>query len=179
MSKQVLILCGSPRENGNSDRLADAFGEGATAAGHQVRKVRVADLKIGGCRACKHCFDKPGKCVQDDDMISVLKAFREAHVVVFASPVYWFGVTAQLKAAIDRTYSQIPLSNANKKAVVLMTCEDADYHVADPALKMFRMMFDYSGWEEAGSIVVPGTDEAGAIAGRTELDRARELGERV
>jgi multimeric flavodoxin WrbA len=102
MRSHILILSGSPRKNGNTERLVTSFADGAIAAGKTVRSIRVADLKIGGCHGCEHCFSHGGVCVQTDDMPPILDGLRKADALVLTSPVYYFGVTAQLKPVIDR-----------------------------------------------------------------------------
>ena len=90
----IVLLSGSPRKGGNTDRLAAAFIEGAESAGKSVTLFRVADMKIGGCLGCGHCFEEKGVCVQKDDMVGILNALGKADTIVLASPVYYFSVTA-------------------------------------------------------------------------------------
>jgi multimeric flavodoxin WrbA len=89
MSENIVLLSGSPRKGGNTDRLAVAFIEGAESAGKKVTLFRVADMTIGGCLGCDHCFKEKGVCVQNDDMIMILNALRKADAIVFASPIYF------------------------------------------------------------------------------------------
>ena len=102
--KRILILSSSPRKRGNSQLLCEQFQKGAEAAGHQTDLVRLADKRIGFCRACDGCMRNGGTCVLQDDMAQVLRQFQEADVVVLATPVYFYGISAQMKAFIDRTY---------------------------------------------------------------------------
>ena len=102
MSKQVLILAGSPRKGGNSDLLCDEFARGAREAGHTVEKIYVQDQRIGPCRACYGCRGT-GACVQKDDMAAILEKMVEADVLVLATPVYFYSMDGQLKTLIDRT----------------------------------------------------------------------------
>ena len=95
--KNVLVLSSSPRKGGNSDLLCDAFAKGAKKAGHKVAKIRVADKKVGYCTGCYAC-QKTGKCVIKDDAAAILKKMMASDVIVFASPVYFYSVCAQLKA---------------------------------------------------------------------------------
>ena len=86
MSKQVLILSGSPRKGGNSDLLCDEFLRGAREAGNQVEKIRVAEKKIGYCSGCYYCQKSGGVCAKKDDMLEILQKMIDADVIVFASP---------------------------------------------------------------------------------------------
>ena len=100
MSKNIVLLSGSPRKGGSTDKLADAFIKGAESAGKSVALFRVADMAIGFCIGCSHCFDEKGVCILKDDMQTILDAIRKADALVFASPVYYCSVSAQLKLVL-------------------------------------------------------------------------------
>ena len=95
MPKNIVILSGSPRKDAATDRLTAAFIEGAVGAGNAAACFRVADMNIGGCLGCGHCVKTHGVCVQKDDMARIIDALWKADVLALASPVYYFGVTAQ------------------------------------------------------------------------------------
>ena len=99
---KLLGIYGSPRNGGNSDQLLDKALEGARLAGAEISTLYVRDLKISGCLECGGC-DKTGKCVVDDDMQSVYPLLQRADVIILASPIFFYGITAQAKALIDRT----------------------------------------------------------------------------
>ena len=98
---KVLGIYGSPRKGGNSDLLLDKALEGATSAGATVSRVYARDLKMSGCIECGGC-DRTGKCVVQDDMQTVYPLLDEAQVIFVSSPIFFYGVTAQVKALIDR-----------------------------------------------------------------------------
>lgn len=102
--KNVLIISGSPRKKGNSQILCEQFKKGAEAKGHQVELVRIMEKNIGFCRACDGCMRNGGTCVLKDDMAEILELFQKAEVLVLATPVYFYGISAQMKTFIDRTY---------------------------------------------------------------------------
>ena len=102
--KNILIISSSPRKKGNSQILCEQFKKGAEAKGHQVKIVRIMEQNIGFCRACDGCMRNGGTCVLKDDMAEVLKMFQKADVLVLATPVYFYGISAQMKTFIDRTY---------------------------------------------------------------------------
>ena len=106
MSKKVLILSGSPRKVGNSDILCDEFLRGAQDAGHKAEKIRVAEKKVAPCSGCYYCSTHGGACVHKDDMADILQKMIDADVIVLASPVYFYSISAQLKAVIDRTVAR-------------------------------------------------------------------------
>ena len=176
MSKNIVVLAGSPRKESSTDRLVAAFTEGAKGAGHTVTTFRVADMKIGGCLGCNHCFQETGVCVQKDDMQTILYALRKADTLVLASPVYFWSVTSQLKSVIDRTYALLKEGSSIKNAALLITCGDNSDAAAEPSIAMFRRICAYLKWKEAGILVVPGVHVPQDINGRPELERAKQLG---
>lgn len=105
MRKKVLVLSGSPRKNGNSDTLCDAFIKGAESAGHLAEKIFIQDKKISTCLACYGCRNTH-LCVQKDDMGEILEKMVQADVIVLATPVYFYSLSGQLKTLIDRTLPQ-------------------------------------------------------------------------
>lgn len=102
---KITILNGSPRHNGNTQIMADTFAKAAQENGHTATVLNIANLHIRGCMDCKYCYSHEGKCVQDDDMKKVFAELSDTDLLVFASPVYWFDITAQLKTVIDRMYA--------------------------------------------------------------------------
>jgi multimeric flavodoxin WrbA len=98
---KVSGIYGSPRKGGNSDRLLERALEGARSAGAEVARVYARELKMCGCIECGGC-EKSGQCVVQDDMQSVYPLLRESDVVILSSPIFFYGLTAQVKALIDR-----------------------------------------------------------------------------
>ena len=101
MSKTVFIVSSTPRKNGNSEVLAEAFARGATEAGHNVKKVSIRDMELKFCIGCLYC-QSHGGCVLKDGMNALYNDVRNADVLVFATPVYYYGMSGQLKTFLDR-----------------------------------------------------------------------------
>jgi len=179
MAKHIVILFGSPRVDGNTDKLTAAFIEGATSAGNTVTMFRVADMAIGGCRGCHHCFEEKGVCIQKDDMPQILDALRKADVMVMASPVYFFGVTAQLKLAVDRTFALLSEERPTRRAALLMTAGRGGVDACEGAIAMYQRMCRHSHWDAAGVVIAGGLQGKDDIVGRKELDDARALGREI
>ena len=180
MGKSILLFQGSPRKGGNTETLAAAFVKGAEEAGHTVKIVRAADKHIGGCIGCNTCFTNRGVCVQQDDMPEILEDIKAADVYVYATPIYFFNVTAQLKALIDRQYALMPAGvPEGKQAVILLTCGDTNAAVTEPSIMMFRQWFDYVDIEEKGLIVTSNVNNVGDIEGKFELAMAEALGKSI
>ncbi len=169
---KIAILNGSPKV-GNTAAMVDAFKEGAEAAGHEVEVLHVGKMKIAGCKGCEYCHGKgEGTCVQKDDMTKVMPAYLEADMVVYASPIYYFDVTAQLSAATQRVYAIGKPAKATKAALLLSSASPNPY---DGAIGSYKSMCAYMGLEDAGIITAAG-DENGSEAKLTEIrDFAKAL----
>ena len=107
MSKKILVISTSLRNNSNTDILADEFIRGAISSGHEVEKISLRDKKINFCLGCDTC-QKTQRCVHRDDASELVKKIHEADVIVFAAPVYFGGVSGQMQTLLDRTYSLFP-----------------------------------------------------------------------
>lgn len=178
MAKNILILSASPRKNGNSDLLCDAFLRGATEAGHKVEKIRVAEKKIGFCRGCYACRDT-GLCIIEDDMAEVLQKMIDADVLVLASPVYFYSVDAQLKALIDRTVARWT-EVKDKELYYLVTMADEEDSSADTTLACFRGYADcIEGACEKGYVIGSGVYEPGRIRNTPAMEEAYTLGKQA
>ncbi len=173
----IVVLSGSPRKGANTDIMCDAFAAAAREAGHTVEVVPVGRMKIGGCLGCKYCFSHDGECVQKDDMAAVLEKLRAADAVVFASPIYWFDITAQEKAAIDRLYAfggvGFPF---HKVALLLDSHSDGVY---DAALAQYRATCAYCKWDDLGVVCISGMVERDSMATSPALDKVRELAQGI
>ncbi|MCL2889386.1 MAG: flavodoxin family protein [Eggerthellaceae bacterium] len=176
MSKKILVVTGSPRKNGNTDVLAQAFMEGAKDAGNEVFLFDAGKAVIKGCNNCKSCFGKGGQCQQNDDMQKIYPVLHECDVLVLASPIYFFTISAQLKAFIDRMYCSASKPFAITSTILLTVQQDRDPSVADNAINTYKSIINYIGWKNLGIIVVTDVDEVGAIIGNPKLDEARALG---
>ena len=175
MAKNVLIISGSPRVNGNSEMLCDAFASGAKSAGCAVEKISLAGKKLGFCTACHAC--RAEECPQKDDAPGIIRKMLQADIIVLATPVYFFTMCAQLKALIDRSVMVYP-NITGKKFYYLMTMAETnekDFLGTIEALRGFVACCPES--EECGMVCVPGVYEKGAITGNPALEKARQLGE--
>lgn len=175
---KILVITGSPRKNGNSATLADSFIKGAKEAGHTVERFDAAFKKVHPCIACNSC-GMNGPCVFKDDFEFVRKHIVEADCVVFATPMYYFGISAQLKAVIDRFYAINGSIHVPKKAVLLMTYANTAASEAVPIKSHYDVLLKYLGWTDAGQIVAPGVWPAGAIRHTPFPEQAYRLGKSI
>ncbi len=152
---KIAVLNGSPKV-GNTAAMVNAFAEGAKEAGHEVEILHVGKMKINGCLACEYCHGKgEGKCIQKDDMEKVMPAYLEADMVVYASPIYYFDVTAQLSAAMQRVYAIGKPAKAKKAALLLSSASPAPF---SGAIATYKDMTAYTGLEDAGIITAAGEE---------------------
>ena len=180
MAKNILVLTGSPRKDGNSDRMAEAFIRGAQSAGHHAEKFETAFHAVQGCHACRACWSRGNACIVQDGFRKLEPLLEEADAIVFATPLYWFGFSAQLKAAIDKmnayTVAACPLPLKIKECA-LMVCGADDEESSFAAIKEnYRSIAKYMKWTDRGMLVIPGVSEKGDIDKTDALQRAEELG---
>ncbi len=117
---KILVLNGSPRPNGATSAMTEAFAQGARQAGHEVDVIAVCQKKIAGCLACEYCHTKGGgKCVQQDDMQQIYPLLDQAEMLVLASPIYYHNISGQLKCVVDRIYALDKPKNLKKIAMIL------------------------------------------------------------
>ncbi len=179
MMKKVLILSGSPRKGGNSDTLCDQFMKGAQDAGHEVEKIFVAGKRICYCIACYYCTHHGGKCCIQDDMGEILQKMLEADVIVLSSPVYFYSISAQLKALIDRTVARW-LEIKDKEFYYIMTAAEDSDTVMNCTLECFRgLAACLEGSVEKGVIYGKGVYERGEILNTPYMQEAYEMGKTV
>ena len=178
MSK-IVILVGSVRKGGNTEILAKAFAEGARQ-NHEVEIISVADYNINPCIGCNSCFDREGHgCFQQDDMQKIYPKLAEEDVIVAASPVYFYGISAQLKALVDRLHT--PMRNTFKvKKLALLCVAAATLPTVFDSIKMqYQLILDYFNLEDAGTVLVKGVKDKGDIEGNQALEEAYRLGKSV
>ena len=174
--KKVLILEGSPRFKGNSCILSDEFARSAEEAGYTVEKIPVARKKVAGCLGCNACYRNDGICVQKNDMAEIREKMLEADVIVLASPIYFYSMTAQMKAVIDRTYaffSQL----AGKTFYFIISCAATDAvftETMQAALRGFTCCVPDS--VEGGVILGIGANDAGDIRNSPAMEQAYQMG---
>ena len=162
---KIAVLNGSPKK-GNTAAMVDAFVQGAQEAGHEVEVLHVGKMKINGCLGCEYCHTKgEGKCIQQDDMAKVMPAYLSADMVVYASPIYYFDVTAQLSAAMQRVYAIGKPAKATKAALLLISGSPNPYA---GAIAAYQNMTAYMGLDNKCIITAAG-EENGSEAKLAEI----------
>lgn len=179
MSKNILVITGSPRKEGNSAMLAEAFAKGAREKGHAVTLFN-ASKNIGGCQACDTCWSTGRACSFVDAFTKLEPLLEKADSIVFATPLYWFSFPAQIKAAIDRLYAYVSpkaLRPLKIKESALLACAgDAEAHVFDGLVTSFENIAQFLNWHNAGILSFLSVMEAGDILKTDALEKAEQFG---
>ena len=177
--KKVIVISTSLRTGSNSDMLADKFVEGATAAGHDVEKISLVGKDIRFCKGCLAC-QKTGRCVIGDDVNAIMQKVLAADVVCWATPIYYYEVSGQMKTLIDRMNAMYSLDYKFRDIYMLTTAAEDEPEVPK------RAEAGLTGWTDcypesrlAATLFCGGVDAPRTIAGNGKLQEAFELGKNV
>lgn len=185
MHKKICILNGSPRTNGNTKELIKSFTLGATESGHEVVCFDLQKMNIHSCLGCcKGGKEKSSPCVQKDDMEQIYSVYEEADVVVLASPMYYWGISGQLKCAFDRLFAVAELNtnyeNPKKDCVLLMSAEGNTEENFAPVCAFYEGLTSHLGWKNLGIVYAGGNMNVGDILSKqNQLKEAKELGRSI
>ena len=183
----VLVFLGSPRKKGNSEILTEAMLEGVRLEGGMPEIIRLCDLKISPCISCGGC-DKKGKCVVEDDMTPLYEKIIATDKIILASPIYFYGITAQAKAFIDRTQALWNrkrlmqekgewVENPDRRGFFISVAATKGAKVFTGAVLTMIYGYDAMGMQYAGDLLVSGPDRRGdAKKNEAKLAEAREAG---
>lgn len=175
MSK-IVVLVGSVRKNGNTDLLAKAFVEGAKKK-NDVQVISVADYEVHPCIGCNSCFSREDyKCFQKDDMGGIYSKLKEADIIVAASPVYFYGVSAQLKAVVDRLHTPLRNQFHTKKLALLLVGAATLPELFDAIKVQYQLILNFFHLQDAGMVLVRGVKDIGDIKEHPALQEAYDLG---
>lgn len=179
MSKKVLILSSSPRKNGNSDTLCNEFMRGAVESGNQVEKIFLRDKTINPCLGCSVCSQYKKPCPQKDDAAEIIGKMLQADVIMMATPVYFYAMSAQMKTLIDRCcgpYTEM----TDKEFYFIATAAENDSSIMD------RIVANFMGFLDClerpiikGTLFCGGVWHPGEIKGNPALQSAYEMGKSV
>lgn len=179
MTKRVLILSSSPRRNGNSDTLCNEFMRGAQETGNRVEKIFLKDKRINYCTGCSVCsmYQKP--CPQKDDAAEIVEKMIEADVIVMATPVYFYAMSAQMKTMIDRCCARY-LEIKNKDFYFIISAAEDDRTLMERTIDGFRGFLDcLENARECGTIYGIGAWKMGEIESKSSMQEAYQMGKNV
>ncbi len=178
MPRKILILNGSPRKNGNTQTLVDAFTRGAEQAGSTVTVFNLDSMNVHPCKGCLGGGREPSHpCVQRDDMDKIYPVYREADIIVFATPLYYWSVTGQFKTAFDRLFAVTECDPEYKapakQSVLLMAAGSQEF---EEVTYWYDRLMTHLGWQSLGKILCGDVLYPGDSKGRSELIDAEKLG---
>ena len=181
MSKKIVVISGSPRKNGNSFAMTDAFIKAAKEKGHNITRFDAAMMNVGGCHACETCYKTGKACSFDDDFNTIAPAILEADVIVFTMPVYWYSIPAQMKAIIDKLYSFCVAGKdiAGKECGLIACCEENDLSVLDGVRIPLERAAALLKWNMVGEVLIPGVLNAGDIEKTDGCQQASALADKI
>ncbi len=173
---KILALIGSPRREGNTDILVEQILKGAETAGYSTEKLYLYDYEILPCFDCRGCKRGDPTCKLKDEMAEIYPRLETADIIVFGTPIYWYGPSAKMKLLIDRLRPFIASNKLKgRKGIVVVPSEEGP-SCCGPLVEMFRMSFNYLGMEFIGSILAKAYERGEILGSPDDLRRAYELG---
>ena len=173
---RIVVLVGSMRKGGNTDLLAQAFAEGA-GKNNIVEIISVADYKVNPCIGCNSCFAREGnQCFLKVDMAKIYEKLKITDMVVIASPVYFYGISAELKAIIDRLHTPMRNEFQVKKLALLLVGAATLPELFDAIKLQYQLVLNFFELEDAGMVLVRGVKDIGDIKETKSLEEAYKLG---
>jgi multimeric flavodoxin WrbA len=170
--KKILGIVGSPRINGNTHLLISKILEGAQNFGLEADLIFLKDLDIKECDGCHSCW-KGNQCSKNDDMNIIYPKIIASDIIVFGTPVYWYGPTALMKGFIDRfVYFNCPENREKvrgKMAILVVPFEEDNVETAEPLIKMFEKSFSYLEMKLIEKIIVPGVGKKGEVLKKQDI----------
>lgn len=176
----IVVLTGSPHQAGTSFLIADSFIKGADLAGHEVFRFDTAFMKIHPCIGCNQCMCGKNPCRFQDDMIKIYLRLMNADMVVYATPLYFHNISAQLKTAIDRFYGILELiRGVKKKAVLMVTAANPEDWVFRGITSTYETSLKYLGWQDCGRLLANGCRDRSELEKTDYPNQAYELGRTI
>lgn len=176
---KIVVLQGSPNKKGSTFILADCFRQGAEAAGHTVEMIDVAHAKIHPCTGCVHCGYE-GPCVQKDDVESIRKKILGADMLVFATPLYYYGMSAQLKILIDRFCAfNSSMQRKHMKSALLTVAWNSDSWTFEALEAHYKTLVRYLNLTDMGMVLGYGCGTPSMTEHSKYPQQAYQLGNRL
>lgn len=174
---KILIMNGSPHKHGTTAALTHAFVRGCSERGHEIRTFDTATASIHPCIGCDHCRAPENSCVFQDDMTKLNPLLMDADLVVLVTPIYYFGMSAQLKSAIDRFYANnATLRSQSKKFALIAACGDNEDWAMDGLRAHYRSLCRYMNWPSIGELYAIGMYTPEDLQDSDYLERAYQFG---
>ena len=176
---KVTVITGSAHKKGTSALLADKFIEGAKEAGHEVFRFDAAFENVKPCLACEYCSNHDSECIHKDSMNTLGEKLIDTDLVVFVTPLYYYGMTAQIKAVIDRLHATNAKLAGNKKAMLLATSYGSDDLTMEPLEKTYEAMLSFLNWKDEGTLFATGCPVREVIEQTGYPEQAYKMGKNI
>ena len=177
--KKVVVISTSLRPGSNSHAMAEQFAKGAEAAGHQVELITLRGKEIRFCVGCLAC-QQTGACIFKDDVPAIMDSVLQADVVCWATPIYYYEMSGQMKTLIDRMNAMYPKDYRFRDIYLLTTAAEDEEHVPQRAIEGLTGWIDcYPKSRLTGTLFCGGVPMPHSIDGNTKLQEAYELGKKV
>ena len=173
---RILALVGSPRREGNTDLLVEQILEGSRTRGHTAEKLFLYDYTISLCVDCRNCKKGDYVCCVNDEMQKIYPRMEAADLIIFGTPLYWYGPTAKMKLLVDRMRPFVANGRLRGKKAVVVAPSAEGAKACGSLLEMFRLCFEYLGMEFAGEVLVKAYEKGEVLKNRREIERAYEFG---
>jgi multimeric flavodoxin WrbA len=173
---KVIGLVGSPRKNGNTDLLVSRILDGASANNNLAEKLYLYELDISPCVDCRGCKKGNFQCVIDDDMQMLYPKLESVDVIIFGTPLYWYGPTGKMKLMIDRLRPFIASKKLEGKKAILVTPSEEGPGACSYLIGMFELSFKYLGIDLINKVLVKAYEKAEVREQTETLKRVFELG---
>lgn len=176
MNKKVVVISTSIRANSNSEDLAKSFADGATFAGNEVEFITLKDKQISFCKGCLAC-QQTGKCVIKDDVTKIMDKVIGSDIVVWATPIYYYEMSGQMKVLIDRLNPMFSMDYKFRDVYFLATAAEDGEHVYEKALSGLNGWIDcFDKAELKGYVFCGGVTMGGEISDNAKLKEAYDMG---
>jgi len=163
---KILALIGSPRKGSNTDALVEQILKGSRARGHTAEKLYLYDYMISPCVDCRNCKKGSYVCTVNDGMQRIYPKMEEADLIIFGTPLYWYGPTAKMKLLVDRMRPFVANRKLKGKKAVIVSPSAEGAKACGPLLEMFRLSFEYLGMEFAGKVLAKAYEKGEILKNR-------------
>lgn len=179
MSKKIVIITSSLRAHSNSDALAESFSKGAKEAGNDVEVISLKEKKIGYCIGCLACQETQ-QCVIKDDAMEIAGKIKDADAVAFATPVYYYSISGQLKTMLDRCNPLYPSDYSFRDIYLLATAAEEEESAVKGSITALQGWIDcFESAHLAGTVFAGGVNDAGEMEGHPAADTAYKMGKSI
>ena len=173
---KILALIGSPRKGGNTDTLVDQILKGSKSSGHISEKIYIYGYKISPCIDCRKCKKGDYVCPVNDGMKKIYPKMERADLIVFGTPIYWYGPTGPMKLLIDRMRPFAANNKLRGKKWIVVAPSQEGASASKPLVEMFSLSFDYLGMKCAGKLLAKANERGEVKGNRKMMNRAYRLG---